>query len=313
MGRLTDRRPVLRVRPGSQPRHRPDTLVVEEPLEIRVDGNPLAVTMRTPGHDIELALGFLISEGLVREVSDVKEARYCGDVVGGGSDAGGAQRSRGDHDHRRGGSDAGGAQRSRGDHDHRRGAEENVVDVTVVPSVSEHVHHLVRNVTVTSACGVCGRTSLDAVRTASAYDIAHDAMTTTVDVLAALPDAMRAAQTVFERTGGLHAVGLFTATGDLVALREDVGRHNAFDKIVGWAFQQSLLPLSGHVALVSGRASFELVQKAALAGIPVLAAVSAPSTLAVDLADEVGITLVGFLRGESMNVYTHPDRVVTRA
>ena len=269
MGRLTDRRPVLRVRAGASPRHRPDTLVVEEPLEIRVDGNPLAVTMRTPGHDIELALGFLVSEGLVRDPSDVKEARYCGDVVGEVSDAGASNRSRGDQGH-------------------RRAAEENVVDVTVIPSVSEHVHHLVRNVTVTSACGVCGRNSLDAVRTSSPYDITSDRLRISTDSLIAIPATMRAAQQVFDRTGGLHAVGLFDSSGRLVALREDVGRHNAFDKVVGWAWQQSLLPLSGHLALVSGRASFELVQKAALAGIPMLAAVSAPSTLAVDLADEVG-------------------------
>jgi FdhD protein len=290
MGRLTDRRQVLRVRPSSPPRRRPDTLVVEEPMEIRVDGNPIAVTMRTPGHDIELALGFLVSEGLVRDASEVKEARYCGGAVDGGSDAGAAKRSRGDHDHRHGGN------------------EENVVDVTVIGSVSEHVRHLVRNVTISSACGVCGRTSLDAVRTSSPYAIADDPMSTTGQVLARLPGTLRSAQSVFERTGGLHAVGLFTADGELVLLREDVGRHNAFDKVVGWALQQSSLPLSGRLALVSGRASFELVQKAALAGIPVLAAISAPSTLAVDLAAEVGITLVGFLRGDSMNIYTHPHR-----
>ncbi|MET0740052.1 MAG: formate dehydrogenase accessory sulfurtransferase FdhD [Candidatus Nanopelagicales bacterium] len=272
MGRLTVRRPVLRVRPGSPPRHRPDTLVVEEPLEIRVDGNPLAVTMRTPGHDIELALGFLVSEGLVRDASDVKAARYCSDVVD--------------------------------------GADDNVVDVTVVPAVKEHVQHLVRNVTITSACGVCGRTSLDTVRTGSPYDITSDPVTTTTQLLATLPETLRSRQNVFERTGGLHAVGVFTPGGELIVLREDVGRHNAFDKVVGWALQQSSLPLSGLLALVSGRASFELVQKAALAGLPVLAAVSAPSTLAVDLADEVGMTLVGFLRGESMNIYTQAQRVV---
>jgi FdhD protein len=167
-----------------------------------------------------------------------------------------------------------------------------------------------RNFYTTSSCGVCGKASIDAVRTKTSYEPGGDTTPIRPEVLVGLPDTLRAAQKVFDKTGGLHAAGLFTADGELRVLREDVGRHNAVDKVVGWALREGLVPLSGHVLMVSGRASFELVQKALMAGIPALAAVSAPSTLAAELAAESGMTLVGFLRGETMNVYTGSERIV---
>ena len=252
---------------------RHDNLAAEEPLEIRVGGRPLAVTMRTPGHDFELAAGFLLSEGVVGGADDIRAMRYCVGEEG----------------------------RLRGrTHDQNY----NVVDVAGPAAVET-----ARAFPVTSACGLCGRASIDAVRTRSRFDVAADAMTVPAAVLAELPARLRAAQRGFERTGGLHAAGLFDAGGAMVCVREDVGRHNAFDKVIGWAALDRRLPLTGHVILASGRASFELVQKAAMAGIPVLAAVSAPSSLAVDLAEEAGMTLVGFLRGTSMNVYSGASRV----
>jgi len=250
-----------------------DALAPEEPLEIRVGGRPLAVTMRTPGHDFELAAGFLLSEGVVDGADDIRTIRYCA-----GEDAHGP-----------------GA---------RAQDRYNVLDVAGPGPVEP-----VRSVPVTSSCGLCGRTSIDAVRTRSRFDVSADPLTVPAAVLAGLPGRLRAAQAGFDRTGGLHAAGLFDARGELVCAREDVGRHNAFDKVIGWATLGRRLPLGGHVILASGRASFELVQKAVLAGIPVLAAVSAPSSLAVDLAEESGLTLVGFLRGTTMNVYSGAQRV----
>jgi FdhD protein len=246
---------------------------VEEPLEIRLGNDPFTVTMRTPGHDVELALGFLLAEGVLRGPGDVVSARHCPDAA---LDADGRPTH-------------------------------NVVEVVLAPGVARPA--AARHRTVTSACGVCGTERIDEVRSRSAFDVGADAVRVRPEVLAALPDTLRQAQRVFDRTGGLHAAGLFTADGDLVCLREDVGRHNAVDKVVGWAFERGMLPLAGHVLQVSGRASFELVQKAASAGCPVLAAVSAPSSLAVDLAAESGLTLVGFSRGESFNVYAHAERV----
>ena len=259
MGRVTVRRPVLRLDGGAATR-RPDTLAVEEPLEIRVGGTPVTVTMRTPGHDFDLAAGFLATEGVGR----VRTMTHCAD---------------------------------------------NVVDVALhdgatLPTTAE------RSFYMTSACGVCGKASADAVRLASPYDVAADEVRVSSATLAALPERLRAAQRAFDRTGGLHAAGLFDAGGTLCCVREDVGRHNAVDKVVGWAAQEGRLPLAASVLLVSGRASFELAQKAVMAGIPVLAAVSAPSSLAVELAEESGLTLVGFLRGPSMNVYAGAHRVL---
>jgi FdhD protein len=244
--------------------HRPDMLAVEEPLEIRIDGEPLTVTMRTPGDDIDLTAGFLFTEGVVRSTADIAEIRKCDD---------------------------------------------NAADVRLRPGVSVAAERLRRNFLTTSACGVCGKESIDTVRTRASFDTSGDRVHVDAAELARLPDRLREAQRVFARTGGLHAAGVFAADGELLVLREDVGRHNAVDKAVGWALLHDRLPLAGCVLLVSGRASFELAQKALMAGIPVLAAVSAPSSLAVELADEAGMTLVGFLRGTAMNVYTGAHRL----
>jgi FdhD protein len=276
MGRVTGRRPVVRIDSEHAVR-RPDTLVVEEPLEIRVGGRALAVTMRTPGDDIDLVHGFLLTEGVIRTAADVTAARYCA-----GTDDDGQNTY-------------------------------NVLDVALTDGVPPPAPGVERNFYTTSSCGVCGKASIDAIRTQSAYPVADDPLVVDTAILAGLPDVLRSAQRVFDRTGGLHAAGLFTADGELRCLREDVGRHNAVDKVMGWAVRAGALPLAGHVLLVSGRASFELTQKAMMAGVPVLAAVSAPSTLAVDLAAEVGMTLVGFLRGASMNVYAGAERIAIPA
>ncbi|MCL6290559.1 formate dehydrogenase accessory sulfurtransferase FdhD [Streptomyces sp. ID03-2B] len=272
MGRVTVRRRVLRVREGRSS-YRPDTLAAEEPMEIRVGGRPLAVTMRTPGDDFDLAAGFLVGEGVVHRAGDVAGIRYCAGATADG------------------------------------GNTYNVVDVALAPGVPAPDPSLERNFYTTSSCGLCGKAGLDAVRTSAVWSVAEDPLRIGTDVLTALPDRLRAAQRVFDSTGGLHAAGLFTADGELLCLREDVGRHNAVDKVVGHALRSGLLPLRGSVLMVSGRASFELVQKAVMAGVPMLAAVSAPSSLAVDLAAESGLTLVGFLRGASMNVYAGDGRV----
>lgn len=265
---------MTRIRRGIAPTARADVLAVEEPLEIRLDGERFAVTMRTPGNDVELAIGFLVSEGVVTTADAVTTARYCA-----GTDADGANTY-------------------------------NVLDIALAPDVTIPVTLRARDLPITSACGVCGKDSIESVTTRSAFDVGT--LTTPIDaeLLLALPDRLRDEQKVFDKTGGLHAAGLFDATtGELLAVREDVGRHNAVDKVVGWATTQQRLPLHNTVLQVSGRASFELVQKAAMAGIPVLSAVSAPSSLAAELADERRITLIGFSRGDSMVVYTHADRV----
>ena len=273
MSTTTARRRVLRVPVSGAADYRADLLAVEEPLEIRVDGEPLTVTMRTPGDDIDLAAGFLFTEGLLTGLGDVHEIRMC---------------------------------------------DENVAAVTVADDgglLKAHgvngVQSAARNFLTTSACGVCGKDSIEAIRVRSAFDVAADPVRVSPAVLAGLPGRLRDAQRVFSRTGGLHAAGLFTPDGTLLVLREDVGRHNAVDKVAGWALRSGLVPLTGHVLLVSGRASFELAQKALMIGLPVLAAVSAPSSLAVSLAEEGGMTLIGFLRGATMNVYAGSQRVIT--
>ncbi len=299
MGRITDRRNVLTINTGPGANlddttragatesippvaavRRMDTLAGEEPLEIRVgrrdaagavSRRPLAVTMRTPGEDLDLALGFLFTEGLIADASDVLTAQLCA-----GTDEPNTY---------------------------------NVVDVVLAPQVPLPDVDPARNFYTTSSCGVCGKASIDAVRTASQFDLAQDQTSVDPRALVGFPDLLRAAQKTFQRTGGLHAAGLFTPGGDLLCVREDVGRHNAVDKVVGWALRERRLPLAGLVLLVSGRASFELVQKASMAGVPILAAVSAPSSLAVDLAEEAGLTLVGFLRGVTMNVYASAGRI----
>ena len=279
MGRITTRTPVTKITVGAGARRRPDTLAVEEPLEIRVAGTQLAITMRTPGHDVELAAGFLVSEGVISRGDQFRSAIHCG---GPGTTG-------------------------------LLGATENtynILDVALAPGVEPPDPDLARNFYTTSSCGLCGKASIEAVETVSAYDVSVDDAAVDAVELVAFPDRLRAQQAAFDKTGGLHAAGLFDArTGELVVLREDVGRHNAVDKVVGWAVLNDRLPLRGHVLMVSGRASFELVQKAVMAGIPILSAVSAPSSLAVELAEASGLTLVGFLRGSSMNVYARPDRV----
>ncbi|KOV87365.1 formate dehydrogenase [Streptomyces sp. NRRL WC-3618] len=280
MGRVTERRRVIRVRDGVVSA-RPDTLVAEEPMEIRLNGKPIAITMRTPGDDFALAVGFLVSEGVLAEQRELRNIVYCAGATADGSNT------------------------------------YNVVDVSTAADVVLPDITLERNVYTTSSCGLCGKASLDAVRTTArwAIDDGPDAPPVRLapELLASLPDRLRAAQQVFDRTGGLHAAALFTEEGELLDIREDVGRHNAVDKLVGRALQNGDLPLSRTILLVSGRASFELAQKAVMAGIPVLAAVSAPSSLAVDLAAESGLTLVGFLRGANMNVYAGEDRIALRA
>ena len=261
---------------------RADLLATEEPLGIRVGGQALTLTMRTPGDDIDLAAGFLVSEGIVASPGDITQMQICTADNCGHDDHGGAAD----------GSDGAG----------------NIADVDLAPGVTVSPA-LRRNFLTTSACGVCGKTSISELFVKGHFDLHADQVRVSAAVLALLPDRLRGAQRVFERTGGLHAAGIFTAGGELLCAREDVGRHNAVDKVVGWALREGRLPLAGCVLLVSGRASFELVQKAVLAGIPVLAAVSAPSSLAADLAEEAGLTLVGFLRGGSMNVYSAAHRI----
>lgn len=277
MGRVTARRRVQHLT-GDGAVARPETLVVEEPLEIRVNGAPTTVTMRTPGSDVELAQGFLLTEGVIGGRDDILTVRYCKGA--GLNDSGVAQNTY------------------------------NVLDVTLAPGVPMLEVDVTRNFYTTSSCGVCGKASLDAVRLISRHAPGDDPMTVAAATLSTLPERLRTAQKVFASTGGLHGAALFDADGGTLVVREDIGRHNAVDKVIGWALEQHRIPLAATVLLVSGRASFELTQKAVMAGIPVLAAVSAPSSLAVDLASQSGLTLVAFLRGDSMNVYTRPDRVV---
>ena len=278
MARMTQRRKIHRFQlDGTGAEHpirfKEDVLAAEEPLEIRLGGTTFSVTMRTPGDDFDLVAGFLVSEGIIRHQAELVSLRFCA----------------GERD---------GIQTF------------NVVEAQLRPDVP--LPDTMRHVYTSSSCGICGTDSIEAVRKTIHFDASQDALQVPVDLLAELPERLRDAQAVFDRTGGVHAAGLFKVDGsrpELLCLREDVGRHNAVDKVVGWALRQGLLPLSGLVLQVSGRASFELVQKAALAGIPVLSAVSAPSSLAVELAAETGLTLVGFSRGRSLNVYAGRERV----
>jgi FdhD protein len=244
-----------------------DSVAVEAPLEIRINGKALTVVMRTPGHDEELARGFLYNEGLIDGARDIvgiaRPERLNGDELG------------------------------------------NVVDVTLrggmrTPSGERAFY-------ASSSCGVCGKNAISALTVRA--PVTSPTLTVAAATLALLPDRLRAAQPAFVATGGVHASGLFAADGTLEQVREDVGRHNALDKLCGWALANDRLPLQDRLLLVSGRVSYELVQKAVACGLPLLAAVGAPSTLAIDLAEQFGVTLVGFLRGENMNVYSHADRV----
>ena len=281
MSGRTARRRVLRLtvpaegKPGGATT-RADLLAAEEPLGIRVNGTALTITMRTPGDDIELAAGFLVSEAIVGSPDDIAEIKVCDGTSCGHSDHDGLG---------------------------------NIADVSLAPGVTI-TSAARRNFMTTSACGLCGKTSIEDICVLPQAALSTDGTRFSPQVLARLPDRLRQAQRVFASTGGLHAAGLFTSAGALIAIREDVGRHNAVDKLVGWAFFAGRLPLAGCALLVSGRASFELAQKAVLAGVPLLAAVSAPSSLAADLAEEAGLTLVGFLRGPAMNVYTGTHRIL---
>jgi FdhD protein len=257
-----------------------DVVATEEPLEVRLaysrpDGGraekSISVTMRTPGHDGELAVGFLYTEGIIRSKADIESVAPCGPPAPNGLI--------------------------------------NVVRVELAANVDVALDRLERHFYTSSSCGVCGKSSLDAVAVQGHYDLEDVEFPVSGERLGALPDALRARQTVFERTGGLHASGLFDVAGQIVAVREDVGRHNALDKLIGQALLADELPLSAFGIVVSGRASFELMQKAMMAGLPLLAAVGAPSSLAVELAEEFGMTLIGFLKRNKLNVYTRPDRV----
>jgi FdhD protein len=274
MGRVTVRRRVTRVRPGADPTERVDTLAVEEPLEVQYGAEVLTVTMRTPGDDVDLVGGWLVAEGVVRTSDDLVSASFCPGLDGDGHQT------------------------------------YNVIEVGLADGIEPRRRSTAMT---TSACGVCGAASLDSVVLESPYDLSVDDVVVDPDLLASLPDRLREAQRVFDRTGGLHAAGLFTADGELLCAREDVGRHNAVDKVVGWALREGRLPLRGHVLQVSGRASFELVQKATMAGVPVMAAVSAPSSLAAHLAEERALTLAGFVRAGGFNLYARPERVPAAA
>lgn len=252
---------------------RPDQLATEEPMEIRVGGPgqsaaPVAVTMRTPGHDFELAAGFLKSEGLVGSREEIDSVRYC-ELPG--------------H------------------------IEQQYNIVTVRLRHTFDIEQARRNFVTNSSCGLCGTTSIEQIT--RRCEPLGEGPNVARSIIVSLPDRLRDAQSIFDQTGGLHAAGLFDTDGNLVLLREDVGRHNALDKLVGHGLLEDILPLSAHVLMLSGRVSFEMVQKAAVAGITVLGAVSAPSSLAVDSARELGITLAGFIRGEEFNIYSHPGRI----
>jgi FdhD protein len=259
-------------------RERTDTLATEEPMEIRLAAGGqtvrLAITMRTPGADFELAAGFLHGEGVITSKDDLRSIRYCVD--------------------------------KELDEEQRF----NVITVDLDRTALPEMRGLERHFTTTSACGVCGRACLDAIELPDPTDVRRD-VTVSSKRLLALPSTLREAQDVFDLTGGLHAAALFTVDGDLVGVREDVGRHNALDKLIGWALLNERLPLDEGVVLVSGRASYELVQKAAVAGVPVICAISAPSSLAVDVARHADMTLVGFLRDDRMNIYSGAERVTS--
>jgi FdhD protein len=250
---------------GAASEPRAERVVVEEPLELRLDGAPLAVTMRTPGDDVELAAGFLVTEGIVADFDAVASIAHC-DV------------------------------------------NENAVDVRLEPGAAGVRLPEARHFFASSSCGVCGKATLEALRT-RAPALHADATRVDAALLRELPARLRAAQRLFGETGALHAAGLFDSRGELLCAREDVGRHNAVDKVVGWAALERRLPLTGTILLASGRLGFEIAQKALVAGIPLLAAISGPSSLAVELARENGMTLVAFLRGDALNVYAGAERI----
>ncbi len=272
MGRVTDRKMITRVDLDRGVVRRTDTMAVEEPLELRVGGVSWTVTMRTPGHDVELAHGLLLTEGVITTREDVRLARYCADTE-----------------------------------------TLNVVDVTLQGEAAATPISAHRSLVMHGGCGLCGKTSIEAIAAAReragrvAYAREHPPVS--VEILAGLPDGLRRQQAVFERTGGVHAAGLFTRQGDALVVREDIGRHNAVDKVIGWSVMEGR-DREGLVLVVSSRASFEIVQKAAMAGIGFVVCVSAPSSLAVEAASDLGITLVAFTRGRTLSICSHPEQVV---
>lgn len=275
MGRKIIRRRVIRAMSDGTTRVREEKLAGEEPLEIRFGHTSFTTSMRTPGDDFDLVAGFLLAEGIVTKPEHLAAMRYCA-----GTDEDGNQTY-------------------------------NVIEVQLGFGAVPPDLAAARNVVTSSACGICGTNSIDEVRKKSTFQLGQDYGRVALDVLLSMPATLRESQKLFSSTGGVHAAGLFSTAGDLLILREDVGRHNAVDKVIGAALREGNMPLSDTVLQVSGRASFELVQKAAMAGIPVLTAVSAPSSLAADLAQDAGLTLAAFSRGNSVNLYTHAHRVVS--
>lgn len=258
---------IWRYEAGQALRADSDEVAEEEPLEIRVKNRAVSVTMRTPGHDEELAAGFLLTEGIIAHPADVLRIEPCALDRGG-----------------------------------------NVLNVVLAEKTAVDFERLTRHVFASSSCGLCGKATIDAVH--QRLDPIDDDVRVRAGVLLSLPDRLRQAQQTFDRTGGLHAAGIFTIEGEPVVIREDVGRHNAVDKVLGYGFLHGLLPFARHVLMVSGRSSFEILQKALAGRVPIVAAVSAPSSLAVEFAKDSGQTLAGFIRGPRMNVYTEPQRVV---
>jgi FdhD protein len=262
---------VVRHRDGLAPETRDDFLAVEEPLEIRLNTRSVSVTMRTPGHDEELAAGFLLTEGLVKTRVDITDIAPCKTT--------------------------------------RPEGKGNIINATLAPHLAPDFAQLTRHVFASSSCGLCGKASIANLHRQFTPVATSPGFTVPLSVLRRLPHVLRAAQDTFTQTGGLHAAGIFDLDGNLLVAREDVGRHNAVDKVIGHRLLAGHAPDSHHILLVSGRASFEIVQKALAARIPILAAVSAPSSLSVDFARANGQTLVGFLRDTSFNIYTHPERI----
>ena len=260
---------IWRFESGGDLRESADELAEEEPLEIRVRNRAVSVTMRTPGHDPELAAGFLLTEGIVSKPSDILRIEPCA--------------------HDRGG---------------------NVLNVVLEEKTAVDFEKLTRHVFASSSCGLCGKATIDAVH--QRLDPIESDVWIRADVLLSLPDKLRSAQQTFDRTGGLHAAGIFTVDGEPVVIREDVGRHNAVDKVLGHGLLHGLLPFDRHVLMVSGRSSFEIMQKALAGRVPIVAAVSAPSSLAVEFAKDSGQTLVGFMRGSRMNIYSEPQRIIAK-
>ncbi len=278
-----------------------DFLAAEEPLEIRVEGHSVAIVMRTPGEDRELAAGFLVTEGLVHTASDLVDIRYCAHCLRSARDGSSVLKESTETIPGEGVSRTG-PEMSR--------SEGNVINVRLRKPESLDLKKLTRHVFTSSSCGICSKASIEAVR--QQFPPIEDDFEVEPQVLLELPAALASAQETFKRTGGLHACALFGPNGNHLVLREDVGRHNALDKVVGWALLRDRLPLRQHILLLSGRTSFEMMQKALAAGIPVVAAISAPSSLAVEFARDSGQTLVGFLRGQRMNVYAGASRVRQR-